>query len=143
MFQPMLAPMVRKLTRILLAFCTAFVFTGQMEAAAEHCARLALAAEQATHKAPQEHADTHHVGHHQQAETPPCHDAAPAAEATHHSTHTKAPAGHCECIAALKMCAAIPVAEASHAITPYAWLDAPAQAFASTEPAPGLRPPRA
>ena len=36
--------MLSKLTRILLAICTAFVFTGQMEAAAQHCARLALAA---------------------------------------------------------------------------------------------------
>lgn len=122
--------MLAKLTRILLAFCTAFVFTGQMEAAAEHCARLALAAEHATHEAPPA------------AETPDCHDSKPSAPA-HHSTHTKAPTDHCECIAALKMCAVIPFAAASHAITPYAWLDAPAHAFASTDPAPGLRPPRA
>ena len=134
----MFSAMLAKLTRILLAFCTAFVFTGQMEAAAEHCARLALAAEHETHAAPQ-----HHTGHNQQAETPDCHDAAPAAEATHHSSHTKAPADHCECIAALKVCTSIPVAEASHAITPYAWLTAPPHTFASTEPAPGLRPPRA
>lgn len=33
--------MPSRLTRILLALVTAFVFTGQMEAAAEHCARLA------------------------------------------------------------------------------------------------------
>jgi hypothetical protein len=130
--------MLAKLTRILLGFCTAFVFTGQMEAAAEHCARLALAAEHETHAASQ-----HHTGHHQQAETPDCHDAAPAAEATHQSSQTKAPAGHCECIAALKMCAALPAAEASHPITPYAWLTAATHSFASTQPAPDLRPPRA
>lgn len=35
------AAMPSRLTRILLALVTAFVFTGQMEAAAEHCARLA------------------------------------------------------------------------------------------------------
>jgi len=129
----MLAPMVRKLTRILLAFCTAFVFTGQMEAAAQHCARLALAAEHATHEvAPAETA----------AETPDCHDSKPAAPA-YHSTHTKAAADHCECIAALKICTSVPVAEASHAITPYAWLSAATPDFASTEPMPGLRPPRA
>lgn len=139
----MLAPMVRKLTRILLAFCTAFVFTGQMEAAAEHCARLALAAEHATHEAaPQPHAMQGH-GDHQQAETPPCHETAPAVETTHHSPHTKAPADHCECIAALKMCAQLPAAFASHAITPYAWLVAAAPDFASNEPAPDWRPPRA
>lgn len=129
--------MLAKLTRILLAFCTAFVFTGQMEAAAEHCARLALAAEHATHEtAPKHHASQH-------AETPPCHETAPAAEAAHHSTHTKAPADHCECIAALKMCAQLPAAFASHAITPYAWLVAAAPYFASNEPAPDWRPPRA
>ena len=125
--------MLSKLTRILLAICTAFVFTGQMEAAAEHCARLALAAEQAT-------AEHHHAP---KAETPSCHETQPAAEATHHSTHTKAPADHCECIAALKMCSALPAAFASHTIEPYAWLTAATPAFASTSPAPDWRPPRA
>jgi hypothetical protein len=124
----MFRPMFALLTRIMLAFCTAFVFTGQMEAAAEHCARLALAAEHATHKAPPA------------AETPDCHDSQPAPA---HSTHTKAPADHCECIAALKMCSALPAAFASHAITPYAWLTAAAPHFASTTPAPDWRPPRA
>lgn len=121
--------MLSKLTRILLAICTAFVFTGQMEAAAEHCARLALAAEHEAAK----------------ADAPTCHDSQPAAEAKtpHHSTHTKAPADHCECIAALKMCADIPAAFASHHIEPYAWLTAATAAFASTKPAPDWRPPRA
>jgi hypothetical protein len=129
------SPMLSNLTRILLAICTAFVFTGQMEAAAEHCARLALAAE---HEAAAQH-------HAVNADTPSCHDGQPAAEtkAAHHSTHTKAPADHCECIAALKMCADIPAAFASHNIEPYAWLTAANAAFASTRPAPDWRPPRA
>lgn len=135
---PIFCPMFALLTRIMLAFCTAFVFTGQMEAAAEHCARLALAAE---HQSAQ-HASAQHAGHEAPAATSDCHDSEPAAPA-HHSTHTKAPADHCECIAALKMCAAIPAAEASHAITPYAWLVAAAPYFASNEPAPDWRPPRA
>jgi hypothetical protein len=127
--------MLSKLTRILLAICTAFVFTGQMEAAAEHCARLALAAEHAV-------VEQHHAV---KTETPSCHDSQPAAAAKtpHHSTHTKAPADHSECIAALKMCADIQAAFASHTIEPYAWLTAASPAFASTDPAPGLRPPRA
>ena len=33
--------MLNRLSRTLLALVTAFVFSGQMEAAAEHCARLA------------------------------------------------------------------------------------------------------
>lgn len=125
--------MLSKLTRILLAICTAFVFTGQMEAAAQHCARLALAAEHAT-------AEQHHAV---KADTPSCHDSQPAAETPHHSPHTKAPADHCECIAALKMCADVPAAFASHTIEPYAWLIAANAAFASTKPAPDWRPPRA
>ena len=137
----MLAPMVRRLTRILLAFCTAFVFTGQMEAAAEHCARLALAAEHATHEAALQHHSDHHAAETTAATTPDCHDSQSAAPT--HSTHTKAPADHCECIAALKICTQLPAAFASHAITPYAWLEAAAPYFASTQPAPDWRPPRA
>jgi hypothetical protein len=98
--------MLSKLTRILLAICTAFVFTGQMEAAAEHCARLALAAE---HQAAEHEAAQHAV----KAETPPCHDGKPAAETktAHHPTHSQQSADHCECIAALKMCASLPAAD--------------------------------
>ena len=123
--------MLSKLTRILLAICTAFVFTGQMEAAAEHCARLALAAEHAA-VAQQHHADT-----------PPCHDSQPAATKAHHAAHTKQPADHCECIAALKTCATLAATTTSQRIEPYAWIAAPAVAFHSTEPAPDWRPPRA
>lgn len=131
--------MLAKLTRILLALCTAFVFTGQMEAAAQHCARLALAAEHAIHEVPA--AAQHHADHH--AETPPCHETAHAVETSHHASHTKAPADHCDCIAALKMCTQLPAAFANHAITPYAWLVAATPHFASTTPAPDWRPPRA
>jgi hypothetical protein len=130
--------MLSKLTRILLAICTAFVFTGQMEAAAEHCARLALAAE---HQAAEHEAAQHAV----KAETPPCHDGKPAAETktAHHPTHSQQSADHCECIAALKMCASLPAATASQNIAPYAWATATAVPFHSTEPAPDWRPPRA
>ena len=122
--------MLSKLTRILLAICTAFVFTGQMEAAAQHCARLALAAEHAA-------VEQHH------ADTPPCHDSQPAAKTAHHTTRSQLPADHCECIAALKMCASLPAATASQQIAPYAWAAAIAVPFHSTEPAPDWRPPRA
>lgn len=125
--------MLAKLTRILLAFCTAFVFTGQMEAAAQHCARLALAAE---------HASAGHTPDQKPLPEPDCHDSKPAA-AAHHSTHTKAPSDHCECIAALKICTNLPTTEASHTIAPYVWFTAATPHFASTKPAPDWRPPRA
>lgn len=130
--------MLSKLTRILLAICTAFVFTGQMEAAAQHCARLALAAE---HQAAEHEAARHAV----KADTPPCHDSKLAAETkiAHHSTHSQQPADHCECIAALKICAAIPASSASQLIAPYAWTVAAAVPFHSTKPTPDWRPPRA
>ncbi|HPI48294.1 MAG TPA: hypothetical protein PLH23_08510 [Hyphomonadaceae bacterium] len=138
--------MLSKLTRILLAICTAFVFTGQMEAAAQHCARLALLAEHgaAVHEsAVHATVEQHHAV---KAETPSCHDSAAAAEAkaAHYPTHnTNQPADHCECIAALKMCASLPAATASHRIAPYAWLTTGATPFVSTEPTPDWRPPRA
>ena len=123
--------MLSKLTRILLAICTAFVFTGQMEAAAQHCARLATALA--------------HEAEPVKAENPSCHDGQPAAEtkAAHHPTHSEQPADHCECIAALKMCASLPAATASQHIAPYAWTTASAVTFHSNEPTPDWRPPRA
>ena len=120
--------MLSKLTRILLAICTAFVFTGQMEAAAQHCARLALAAE---------HAAT--ARHH--ADTPPCHDSRPAAKTAHQPKQH--PADHCECIAALKTCATLAATTTSQRIEPYAWTVAATPTLHSTEPAPDWRPPRA
>lgn len=128
--------MFAKLTRIVLAIATAFVFTGQMEAAAQHCARLALA--------------SHAAGaHHAEAETPPCHGAKEADQAMahhaapHHTTQDQHPQpDHCECIAALKMCAALTATTTSSHIEPYAWALPQATAFASTKPAPDWRPPR-
>lgn len=127
--------MLSKLTRILLAIATAFVFTGQMEAAAAHCARLAM-----THATPGPAAPT--------AEKPPCHESVDAAQAMHHPApqqhqHKHPQPDHCECIAALKMCIAIATASASRRIEPYAWMLQPAAAFLSRTPAPDWRPPRA
>lgn len=128
--------MLAKLTRIVLAIATAFVFTGQMEAAAQHCARLALASEAALHPV--------------KAEAAPCHDVQETAQAMpHHAAPHHAPShqhptpDHCECIAALKMCATLLAATASSHIEPYAWALPQATAFASTRPAPDWRPPRA
>ena len=97
--------MLSRLTRIVLALVTAIVFTGQMEAAAQHCAQLAqtAATEAATIVAAAEN------------EASPCHGSNAAVTHRHaamshqhgapdHSghgpNHTKAPS-HCECIAAL------------------------------------------
>jgi len=130
--------MLSKLTRILLALVTAFVFTGQMEAAAEHCARLAHAAQtlvQADQTAPPCHeaaASTHGqaakiaTSHHQPAHDP----SGPAAE-------------HCECVAALNGFTNISGALASSHVVPYAWLPPEAASFVSSRPDPDLRPPRA
>ncbi|MEQ1609323.1 MAG: hypothetical protein ABL956_10220 [Hyphomonadaceae bacterium] len=126
--------MLSKLTRIVLAIATAFVFTGQMEAATAHCARLAM-----THAVPERPAPA--------AETPPCHENGSAQVVGHtappqdHQHHPQP--DHCECIAALKTCLAIATASASRRIEPYAWMLPSAAAFVSTEPAPDWRPPRA
>jgi len=73
--------MLSRLSRILLALVTAFVFTGQVEAAAEHCARLA---EQAAIVAAAE-----------AAEAAPCHETG-AAFTTAHGNHATAPGGHAD-----------------------------------------------
>jgi hypothetical protein len=133
--------MLSKMTRILLALVTAFVFTGQMEAAAEHCARLAHAAQTV-------------VPADQTA--PPCHEAAAAAASTHgqaskvttsHHQPAHDPSGpateHCECVAALNGFTNISGALASSHVVPYAWLPPEAAGFVSSRPDPDLRPPRA
>jgi hypothetical protein len=133
--------MLSKMTRILLALVTAFVFTGQMEAAAEHCARLAHAAQTV-------------VPADQTA--PPCHEAAAAAASTHgqaskvttsHHQPAHDPSGpateHCECVAALNGFTNISGALASSHVVPYAWLPPEAASFVSSRPDPDLRPPRA
>jgi len=131
--------MFSKLTRILLALVTAFVFTGQMEAAAEHCARLAheAASAQASEAAA------------------PCHETAAAVASVHHNptseasqhapSHEQAPpsSDHCECVAALNGFTNISGALTSGHVVPYAWLPPEPASFASSRPDPDLRPPRA
>lgn len=115
---------------MLLALATAFVFTGQMEAAASHCARLASLNEAAVEPV--------------KAETSSCHG-----HETATVVKTKPPAHHsplkdrCECVAVLMACASVAAADASTNIEPYAWARPEAVTFASIEPSPDWRPPRA
>ena len=121
--------MLKRLSRILLALVTAFVFYGQMEAAAQHCARLA---EQATAQ------DIVHTSE------PACHEAMDHASkdgSTQAPAHSKGP-DTCECIAALQMCSDVVEAQAAAHIEPYAWLAPQEAAFTSTPPEPDWRPPR-
>jgi hypothetical protein len=128
--------MLNRLSRILLALVTAFVFSGQMEAAAEHCARLAHEATQVVDPV---------------AETAPCHETAVAAAtahggSSHHDTAADpaAPApDHCECVAALNGWTSFEGPHASSMVAPYAWLRPEAVTFVSSQPDPDLRPPRA
>ena len=130
--------MLSKLTRILLALVTAFVFTGQMEAAAEHCARLAHPAE---------------VTVQDDQTAPPCHEAAASTHgqtakgAGSHHPPAHDPSGpaaeHCDCVAALNGFTNISGARASSHAVPYAWLPPEAASFVSSRPDPDLRPPRA
>lgn len=123
--------MLGRFIRIMLAIATAFVFTAQVEAGAQHCARLAHAAEAA--------------GQPVKVETPSCHEMGMAAKPTsHHPAPHKQPAqDRCECIAVLTECAPVVTAAGSALIEPYAWAKPVTEAFASTEPAPALRPPQA
>jgi hypothetical protein len=115
--------------RVFLALAVAFVFTGRMEAAAQHCARLA-------------HAEQAHFQV-VKAEAAPCHGAHMAAEkpAPQPAYHGQSK-DRCECIAILKACAEPVEAAASTHIEPYVWDRPEAISFASVEPAPDLRPPR-
>lgn len=130
--------MFSRLTRILLALVTAFVFTGQMEAAAQHCARLAQAAAIVAAADPN---------------ASPCHEANAAAAIPHMAMNhdhgmqnpsdtTKAPP-HCECIAALTGWVDLAGATTSTHVEAYAWLAPREASFASAKPDPDLRPPRA
>ncbi len=132
--------MFQALSRIMLALAMAITFAGQMEAAASHCAQLART--QAV-TADALAADT-------AAETPDCHGMADASPVHHAPAHHTAPQqpdapapDHCECIAALKVCASPATLPGSTRIAPYAWLTAADATFASIAPAPALRPPRA
>lgn len=141
-----LAGMLSRLTRILMALVTAFVFTGQMEAAAQHCAKLA---EEAAIKTTAIVAST-------EQGASACHESQAAAAVTHAavshdhgSSHSsgdqsgkaKAPP-HCECIAALTGFVDIAGATTSSHAEAYAWLTATETTFASATPDPDLRPPR-
>jgi hypothetical protein len=129
--------MLPKLTRILLALVTALVFTGQMEAAAQHCARLA-------HEAAS-------IGH-TRAPDPECHEPAPAAaHGAHHAAPSEAPPAHdpashttdhCACVAALNGFTSITGARASNVIAHHVWQPLEAGSFVSRQPDPDLRPPR-
>jgi hypothetical protein len=130
--RPDLAPMFSAFTRILLALSMAFVFTGQMEAAASHCAKLAQDAAAQSQPAPADAADCHGMA-----------DAAPAHHTAPQQTPDAPAPDHCDCIAALKVCAAPASMPGSKRIAPYAWLVAADAEFASLDPSPSLRPPRA
>jgi len=129
--------MPTRLIRVFLAFAVAFVFTGRMEAAAQHCARLALAVEAAAPIVAEDAAPCHGV-----------HEAAEPAKTNEHSMHgapmhgAKSP-DRCECIAVLTCYVALAEATASSHIEPYVWARPGTVTFASVEPLPGLRPPRA
>lgn len=128
--------MLNRLSRILLALVTAFVFSGQMEAAAEHCARLAHEATMAAEAS---------------GDAPPCHETAAAVVKTHHPAPHHAPADdattpaqdHCQCVAALSGFTHISGALASSIVAPYVWLAPEPARFASSRPDPDFRPPRA
>ena len=132
-----LAGMFSRLTRILLALVTAFVFTGQMEAAAQHCARLAQGAAivavtqpdaPTCHEAKEAMADVHMAMNHNHS-------------APDHSGHAKS-SPHCECIAALTGWVDLVGATTSAHVEAYSWLAPSETSFASATPDPDLRPPR-
>lgn len=157
-----LAGMISRLTRILLALVTAFVFIGQMEAAAQHCAQLAQTA--ASETAASETAATEAAATEAativaaaENEAPPCHGSNAAVTDLHaamspehgapgHSghgpNHTKTPP-HCECIAALTGWVDLTGATTSTHAGAYVWLTPSETSFASAKPDPDLRPPRA
>jgi hypothetical protein len=126
--------MLARLTRIALAMAVAFVFTGQVEAAANHCARLAALAQMP--------AGT------MQSMTPaieraPCHEQA-AAEASSKPVEKQTPdESRCECLAVLTACASPVAAEAKARMEAYVWASPEAVTFASFVSVPDLRPPRA
>ena len=129
--------MLERVVRIMLAVATAIVLSAQVEAAAQHCARLA-------------HATVEPV----KAKTPSCHDTLAADTETrdagaadmgahHQAPHKQSAPDRCECIAVLSACPSVVTPAGSSRIEPYAWAEPGAEAFATTEPAPALRPPRA
>ena len=124
--------MIERLIRIGMALAVAFVFTGRMEAATAHCARLA--------------AEEHAVSEPSQ-DAMPCHGMGEARTAPEKASHQPDPRdpvqNKCECIAVLAGFASFAPAVTSAHIEPYEWMLPPATTFASVDPSPGLRPPRA
>jgi hypothetical protein len=128
--------MVQRLIRILLAMAVALVFTGQVEAASRHCARLAATASAAAHGMP-----TMEMG------SLPCHDAQASQATTELANEPPAhkptgDASRCECVAVLTACAMPIAANAATRMESYEWAPPVAVTFASLSPAPNLRPPR-
>lgn len=122
--------------RIFLALCVAFVFTGRMEAAASHCAK--LAAESMADAQPAE----------------PCHDAAGQDTgsqdmAGHHMAKPEPsrsmgdPAGPCECIAMIKAFSELPAIQLAKHEVPFRWQAPVAVAFVSVVADVEGPPPRA
>lgn len=128
--------MLSRLTRIFLAFAMAVVFAGQVEAATQHCVRLAELAKVAPAESPPV------------AETGHCHEATAAdtrgGKAHHpageHHTGGKL-AAHCQCVATTIACV-IAGETWSSRVAPYSWLLPEEVRFASSKPEPDWRPPR-
>ena len=118
--------MSRRLFHFLLAIAVAFVFTGRMEAAANHCRSVAeamgMSGDLSDMAAMPGMADCHGVG---EAKVP-----GPASEP-------------CDCLALLMAdCPVIGAAQASARIEPFAWGRAGPETFASLERVPEAPPPR-
>lgn len=119
-----------RLVRILLALAVAFVVTARTEAAAEHCRRLAAATAEAATQIPETEAVSCHGAHETTPAKPAHHPDQPSQE-------------RCECMAVLTGYVSVAATVSSVHIEPYAWARPGAVIFASIEPTPALRPPRA
>jgi hypothetical protein len=112
--------------RLCLGLIVAFVFAGRVEAATQHCVRLA------------------HEALAISAAAEPCHmmgmdHSAPAKVQTHHSQ----PMGACECIAFAKSVSAPLPLLASSRIAAFAWERPAVESVASLDLAPDGPPPKA
>jgi hypothetical protein len=120
---------MNRLARVLFALVVAFVVVTRTEAAAEHCRQLAETGIPAA--APS-------------ASDAPCHGAHAKAEPERPAHHQDQPdQERCECLAVLTgYAAAAPAVSCAH-IEPYAWQRPRSAEFASIDPSPDFRPPRA
>ena len=147
--------MSRRLFHFLLAVAVAFVFTGRMEAAANHCRSVAeamgMSADPSDMATMPGMADCHGAEHlsdkhlsdkHPGAKLPG--DEHPGAESTGGAHKVPGPAGEpCDCLALLMAdCPVIGAAKASARIEPFEWDRAGPETFASLERAPEAPPPR-